>query len=394
MEARYPVAPAMLLGVLLGLCRVQNASGFLEVRMDEKAQIVSLNENVTILCVLSGYGSQPLNIRVIGVRWFLRRSKWDKERKIFEYNGRNQTQSRPGTNISMLGLRRGDASLHLSHVQLQEEGEYRCEIIVPPNRAQGTARLDIVAQPSSILLPPEVVVEERKAYTLECTVVEFYPESIHITWMKVIPGTHSREIFEDIPTSSIRNDDGTFNATSSFILHPGLEDNGTIYQCVFTHKSLSKPLQSRTVLIVTDSLEVKMNEKIQTVFLNSNVTIPCVLSGYDSLSLDIRDIHVRWSRRRSKSDKVDKVFEFFGGQPSQFRPGANISMSGLKEGDASLHLSHIQLQEGGEYTCEVIISPRRAQGTIRLDVIAKTSLISESAIFEVPILKFSPGTWK
>ncbi|XP_068929362.1 natural cytotoxicity triggering receptor 3 ligand 1 isoform X2 [Petaurus breviceps papuanus] len=397
----FPAVTALFLGELLGLCAAHYVSGSLEVRMDEKAQTVSLNANITIHCVLSDYGSLPLNISVIGVRWFLRTSNSAKEDIVFLYNGGKWTQFRPGANIEISGLRRGDASLHLPHIQLQEGGEYRCEVIIPPNRVQRTARLDLVAQPSNILLPPETVVKEKKAYTLKCTVTEFYPEPVYITWKKVLPGMQSLnvETFEGNSTNSIRNSDGTFNATSSFVLHPILEDNGTIYQCVVAHKSLLIPLQSSTILIVTaavtaamehssppssgkeDSLEVKMDGKVQTVSLNANVTISCMLSGYGSPPLNITDIDIRWSLRRSNSDKQEKVFEFSRGRPIQYRPEANISMSRLMEGDASLYLSHIQLQEGGEYTCEVTISSRRAQGTIRLDVVEPRSHYSFYMIF-------------
>ncbi|XP_043828183.1 natural cytotoxicity triggering receptor 3 ligand 1 [Dromiciops gliroides] len=255
---------AVFLGLLLGLCGAQHAPDTLEVKMDGEVQIVSLNANVTIPCELSGHGSRALDVSIIGIRWFLRRMDSDKEEEIFEYNGGKRIPIRPGADISKSNLSQGDASLHLSHIQVQEGGEYRCEMIIPPRRAQGTARLDVVAQPSRILLPSETVVEEKKAYPLECIVTGFYPESVKIIWKKVIPGIHFQdvEISEGICMSSIRNNDGTFNATSYFILHPILEDNGTIYQCVVAHKSLLIPLQYSTTLIVTELVKATDWRKI------------------------------------------------------------------------------------------------------------------------------------
>ncbi|XP_068947185.1 uncharacterized protein [Petaurus breviceps papuanus] len=269
------------LGRLLVLCWAQHAPGSLEVR-DEKTQIVSLNANVTIPCLLSGYGSSPLNLSFIGVRWYLERWNSTNEDKIFEYNGGKWTQVRPGASISMSELRKGDASLHLPHIQLQEGGKYRCDIIIPPSLVQGTARLDVMAQPSSILLPPEITVTEKKAYTLKCTVTEYYPEPVYITWMKVLPGMQSLnvETFEGNSTNSIRNSDGTFNATSSFVLHPVLEDNGTIYQCVVAHKSLLIPLQSSTILIVTAHPSSNLLPQETVVEEKKVYTGECTMAGF------------------------------------------------------------------------------------------------------------------
>ncbi|XP_074086283.1 natural cytotoxicity triggering receptor 3 ligand 1 isoform X2 [Macrotis lagotis] len=119
----------------------------------------------------------------------------------------------------------------------------------------------------------------------------------------------------------------------------------------------------------SDSLQAKMDGKIQVVSLGGNVIIFCEFSSSDILPLDIRDIEIRWFLRSLNSDKEIKVFELYRGHQTAFRPGAKISMSRRRWGDASLYLSHIQIQERGEYRCEVIQFPRRAQGTIILDVV-------------------------
>ncbi|XP_027708418.1 natural cytotoxicity triggering receptor 3 ligand 1 [Vombatus ursinus] len=173
----FPAAAGMFLGVLLGPCGAQYAPGTLEMEMNGKAQMASLNTNVTIPCILYESGSVTLNISLIGVRWFLRRADSDKEDKVFEYNGGKQTQFRPGASISLSRLKKGNASLFLPFIQLQEGGEYRCEIIIPPTKEERTSRVDVVAQPSSIPLPPETEVEEKKVYIKNCTVAGFYPDS-------------------------------------------------------------------------------------------------------------------------------------------------------------------------------------------------------------------------
>ncbi|XP_072477505.1 uncharacterized protein [Notamacropus eugenii] len=109
------------------------------------------------------------------------------------------------------------------------------------------------APSSSILLPQETVVEEKKTYILDCTVAGFYPESVQVFWKNAIAGIHSADVdnSEYLYKSSIWKDNGTFSGSSSFILFPVLEDNRTIYQCV-NHKSPLIPLQNRTTLTVTE----------------------------------------------------------------------------------------------------------------------------------------------
>ncbi|XP_074086284.1 natural cytotoxicity triggering receptor 3 ligand 1-like [Macrotis lagotis] len=255
------VLPVILGGLLLKLWEPQAVSDSLKVRMNEKTQIVSFNANVIINCELYDFHLLPLEINGIEVRWFHRRTNSANEVKVFEYYGGKQTSFRSGASISISGLRMGDASLFLPLIQLQEGGEYRCEVIISPNRAQATSRLEVEAQPSSILLPQEVVVQEKKVFTLECIVAGFYPEPVQIIWKKVISGTHSLIVDNSEAINISSNNDGTFNATSHLILQPLLEDNGTIYQCVVVHKSLLTPLQSSTTLIVTELVKSTDVEK-------------------------------------------------------------------------------------------------------------------------------------
>ncbi|XP_036621302.1 natural cytotoxicity triggering receptor 3 ligand 1 [Trichosurus vulpecula] len=209
-----------VLGSASGLCEAQHFPGSLELRMEEETKIASPKEDVTMLCALSSDGTLNLAISVTGVRWSLRRSNSDKEDKILEYNGKNLTQFRPGANISMSGLRRGDASLFLPSIQLREGGEYRCEIIIPPDRFQGTARLDVVAQSSSTVLPPETVGEKKKGYTRESPAAGFHNESVQNSRKNVIPGTYFPNVnnSEHMDNSSISNNDEPVNPIVRIIM--------------------------------------------------------------------------------------------------------------------------------------------------------------------------------
>nr|3PV6_A Chain A, Ig-like domain-containing protein DKFZp686O24166/DKFZp686I21167 [Homo sapiens]3PV7_A Chain A, Ig-like domain-containing protein DKFZp686O24166/DKFZp686I21167 [Homo sapiens] len=210
-------------------------------------QITPLNDNVTIFCNI--FYSQPLNITSMGITWFWKSLTFDKEVKVFEFFGDHQEAFRPGAIVSPWRLKSGDASLRLPGIQLEEAGEYRCEVVVTPLKAQGTVQLEVVASPASRLLLDQVGMKENEDKYM-CESSGFYPEAINITWEKQTQKfPHPIEISEDVITGpTIKNMDGTFNVTSCLKLNSSQEDPGTVYQCVVRHASLHTPLRSNFTL--------------------------------------------------------------------------------------------------------------------------------------------------
>ncbi|XP_025750129.1 natural cytotoxicity triggering receptor 3 ligand 1 isoform X1 [Callorhinus ursinus] len=127
-------------------------------------------------------------------------------------------------------------------------------------------------------------------------------------------------------------------------------------------------------------LQVEMAGETQTVLLNHNATIICKVQGYHHLDITIMGITWFWKHRVSATEV--KLFEFFGDHQMTVRPGASVSPWRLKRGDASLQLPGVQLWEAGEYRCEVVITPHKAVGTVRLEVVAYpvSSLFPEQAM--------------
>lgn len=53
------------------------------------------------------------------------------------------------------------------------------------------------------------------------------------------------------------------------------------------------------------------------------------------------------------------------------RPGAMVPLKNLESGNASLQLPGIQLRESGVYRCEVVITPHKAVGQVKLEVVGE-----------------------
>ncbi|XP_055138222.1 natural cytotoxicity triggering receptor 3 ligand 1 isoform X1 [Symphalangus syndactylus] len=233
--------------LLILLCALTTAGDLKVEMMAGGTQITPLKDNVTIFCNVSY--SQPLNITSMGITWFWKSLMFDKEVKVFEFFGDHQEAFRPGAIVSPWRLKSGDASLQLPGIQLEEAGEYRCEVVVTPLKAQGMVQLEVVAPPVSRLFPDQAVVKENESKYV-CESSGFYPEAINITWKKWTQKfPHPIEISEDIITGpTIKNMDGTFNVTSRLKLNSSQEDPGTVYQCVVWHKSSRTSLRNNFTL--------------------------------------------------------------------------------------------------------------------------------------------------
>ncbi|XP_070283090.1 natural cytotoxicity triggering receptor 3 ligand 1 [Myotis yumanensis] len=131
--------------------------------------------------------------------------------------------------------------------------------------------------------------------------------------------------------------------------------------------------------VSTADLIVEMERKTQTVFLNDNVTISCKVLG--STPLNITIMGVTWYQKNQTHE--EKVFKMYGDpNPKEVsRSGASVSSKALEKGDASLHLPGVQLTDTGEYRCKVVVTPKKAQGTVYLKVLAspKCTLFPEQA---------------
>ncbi|XP_004752128.1 natural cytotoxicity triggering receptor 3 ligand 1 isoform X1 [Mustela putorius furo] len=262
----------LLLGpapLLLVLSSWPPSAGFLQVEMARETQTVFLNDNVTIVCKVPS--DSPLNITLMGVTWFRKHHMSTTEVTVFQYFGGNRMITRPGASVSLSKLERGDASLKLPDIRLEEAGEYRCEVVMTPNKAVKTIQLEIVAYPVPSLFPEQAIMKENEEQLISCMASRFYPLNITITWKKwTQKDPQYVEVSEGVFTNYTTDNK---NVTSFLRLKPSLEDNMTIYQCVIWHKSL--PTYQRLNFTLT-VIESEKTESEKTAFTLKYVVFPCL----------------------------------------------------------------------------------------------------------------------
>ncbi|XP_036025764.1 natural cytotoxicity triggering receptor 3 ligand 1 [Onychomys torridus] len=254
----------MLLLSLLLWCMPM--AGGLEVKTTEMTQMAFLHDNVTIPCKIPG--SPHLNITTVGIIWSWKKEQNESEVSIYEFYGNHEKVFRPGASVSLWGLEWGDASLHLPRIELSEAGEYQCKLVVTPEKAEGTARLDVVASPATKLFVKPATVRNGEDQHIICELDGFYPEAFDLKWEKsTLNDPNFRVITEGVITGpTVRNDDGTFSVISSLALKPALEGHGNTYSCVVSHRSF----------LGSKRLSVTLPEK-RLMEIYVTIVSPCIL---------------------------------------------------------------------------------------------------------------------
>ncbi|XP_023575099.1 natural cytotoxicity triggering receptor 3 ligand 1 [Octodon degus] len=216
-------------------------SGSLEVVMQGRTQMVLLNNNVTISCKVSGF--RMLDPSTVGIRWCRMDEVSKAEDVVLELYADTKDVRRPGAEVSRERLQFGDASLQLPGVQVWDAGVYQCQVVVPPEMAEGTVSLEVLAPPNCTLVLEQATEKNKESHTsrLLCQCRGFHPEDINITWVK---WNHSASQDQVISKGNwtapvIKNENGTFTITSYLVIN-STEDN--LY-CVVRHPSLPTPLR-------------------------------------------------------------------------------------------------------------------------------------------------------
>ncbi|XP_073460042.1 hemicentin-1-like isoform X3 [Aquarana catesbeiana] len=223
--------------------------GALRITMRTSVVSVLRDEDVTIPCDVSGLNPWS----AIAVLW-RRKSEDGTENDVYEYSEGRVTVYRPGSFMDNTEIWIGNAELHIPRVQFSDEGEYTCTVISTPDKGDGRATLQVSAPPSADVTPANPTIEEGTEKTVMCEVHNFYPKDISIRWGQYRKGSPDYELLE--MWTSVKswpmNSDGTYNVTSLLTLSPKMEDNGNIYSCIISHRSLRTKLSRSLTLTVTE----------------------------------------------------------------------------------------------------------------------------------------------
>ncbi|XP_043918554.1 coxsackievirus and adenovirus receptor homolog [Protopterus annectens] len=109
-------------------------------------------------------------------------------------------------------------------------------------------------------------------------------------------------------------------------------------------------------------------EEQHTVQAGNNVSLPCHLQAKKKFTLT--DLHILWGKETAQNE-YSVIVNFNGSTVNKFRPGVEMSVDDIKNGNASLLLSDVKVNDSGTYLCDVTVIPTNSKAKVLLQVIDK-----------------------
>ncbi|XP_043938022.1 uncharacterized protein LOC122810505 [Protopterus annectens] len=264
------------------------------VDMDKSTVNALLNEDVLLKCLITGFPGSELQLESVGILWNY--FNGIKKTKIYSVKNVEHFSERDGAKVYKDGVKYGNASLHLQHVKLSEEGEYECVVYVTPEKAEGRSRLQVSAQPKVNVSAEVIENVDGKETLLTCKVQHFFPRTINVVWKKKSFGI-TTEIEKNICMQSpAHNDDGTFSMISWLRLQPATaEDIKNNYECIVTHRTLPDGFSMGAIL----------TEKPPVSGINVGALIACIIPL--TLGLIIGGAYLYGKRRGQGEPKISNI---------------------------------------------------------------------------------------
>ncbi|XP_051790668.1 CD276 antigen-like isoform X2 [Erpetoichthys calabaricus] len=169
-------------------------------------------------------------------------------------------------------LRRGNASLLLRNLTIEDEGEYTCEVVDSPYSGTGVVRLRVLAPPLLQCIP--VLVKSGEETRLECQAKDFYPKDIKFSWHAGVK--HIGPQNPDFVSKPKLN--GSFDASSYYSYIPNSGDAPENVYCEVQHEALDKPL--RTAVDMKFRRRAIVTVSPETLVKNAEQTLACKVHGY------------------------------------------------------------------------------------------------------------------
>nr|AAD22490.1 immunoglobulin light chain precursor [Acipenser ruthenus] len=226
----------LLVGTLL-IIFDQVSSGQITMTQTPSALSPLPGERVTIFCKASNSVSSGT---ASFLAWYLQTPREPPKLLIY---AANTLQS--GIPARFSGSGSGtDFTLTISGVQAEDAGDYYCQQYINSPRTFGPGTKLVVKSgsptaPSSVsLLPPsKLELDSKSKATLVCLVNNFYPEIVDIKWT-VDGATQSTGVL----TSTMKQKDGKYSATSSLTLTKAVWNSKEKYTCTVKHEAVSTPM--------------------------------------------------------------------------------------------------------------------------------------------------------
>ncbi|XP_074121009.1 tapasin-like [Sminthopsis crassicaudata] len=193
----------------------------------------------------------------VDMSWMLQQ-KGGQRRELLKYSGKQgrvthlhkQAEAFPGE------IPRGNASIRLSNVAVEDQGNYICSVSAAGLHLELASEVAVVEPPKVTLSPqtPALTLEEGEEQKLVCKVSRYFPLEAHIQWLREpLEGRMLPEVVKNVLFSNHRQSgDGTYSLSSYFLLKASRSDDGFRYTCRVEHQGLHFPIRKSITVRVTE----------------------------------------------------------------------------------------------------------------------------------------------
>ncbi|XP_032870699.1 CD276 antigen isoform X4 [Amblyraja radiata] len=224
----FAIFPLCLLPLLLGLCR-----GSLDIQVPMDPVIARYGEDVTLNCTFTIEGNFTLGD--VSVIWQLTETKT----MVHSYSRQWNVQSEQAdsfvnrTTLFMDQLSKGNASLLLRNVKIEDEGSFTCFVrVLDHNSAPIMLQLAASYSKPNLHLEPNKNLKPGDEVSIACHSSGGYPQAT-VLWFDGKGGN----VTENVSTSQVANERGLFEVSS--VMRVTLEPNSS-YSCTVRNELLGE----------------------------------------------------------------------------------------------------------------------------------------------------------
>ncbi|KAM4533467.1 CD276 antigen-like isoform 2-T3 [Odontesthes bonariensis] len=243
-------------------------------------------------------------------------------------------------------ISRGNASLQLTRLKIQDQGRYRCLTRTTSGIRDSIINLKVVAPISEVSI-------DQVGNRITCSSNWIYPEP-ELTWSTSPPSNMSLQN----TTSVQQTEQQLYNISSSLILSDS--DTDLIYSC-----TVSNHRNKRTATLN------KLDTEVSCVVMEICI-LPCSFQGGD-------DTVIHWIKLTAVKLRVHSFYQNrdqLGVQDQRFRGRTSLFQDQISRGNVSLQLTGVKVQDQGRYECFISTISGNKDTFINLKVDAPVRKVS------------------
>ncbi|XP_059831697.1 uncharacterized protein LOC132397239 isoform X2 [Hypanus sabinus] len=255
------------------------SEGNLQLKTNKGPVEVILNKNGLLQCQIANLTGISLNPEDLGVLWTF--GQGTEAVNVLMHSNGQITSHWEEAELAANTIQNGNMALLLRNVTLKHSGEYKCEVVIPPDYKESVrVKLEVLAQPMVTVVSKKVVeVGNGGEMFLGCHLDGYYPCESNVEWFKLSPSQSTTKLLPDIciapPT---KNPDGTCKLTAEVRFEPQKEDIGSSFRCRVTHKTFPEPYTADAAVTLKEA-EIRISEKSIVGSVIASLIISVLLIG-------------------------------------------------------------------------------------------------------------------